>query len=181
MVAAFDRRQAIQGVATQLYGYAVSLCADATLAEDLAQEAIARAIAASRVPNERPAFRAWLFRILRNAFIDHTRRNGRLVSLDMDDMAEAIDNQPADGPADFDDSMVNALTVRFAFDRLLPPQREIIGLVDVVGFSYGEAADMLDIPIGTVMSRLSRARAALANAVTETNIVPMPLRIGQKT
>jgi RNA polymerase sigma-70 factor (ECF subfamily) len=149
---AFDRQQAIQDVAKQLYGYAVSLCADATLAEDLTQEAIARAIAASRAPDERSAFRAWLFRILRNAFIDHTRRNGRLVALDSDDLDDESDRRHTGGPSLFNDRMIDALTVRVAFERLQATQREIIGLVDIVGFSYGEAAEMLDIPIGTVMS-----------------------------
>jgi len=176
---AFDRRQAVQGVAAQLYGYAMSLCADPTLAEDLAQETIARAIAARRAPADRPGFRAWIFRILRNAFIDHTRRNGRLVVLDGDDMAEAIDGHRTDGPEIFDDSLITALTVRFALTRLNPPQREIIGLVDIAGFSYAEAADLLGIPAGTVMSRLSRARAELAKTIADTNIVPMPRQAGR--
>ena len=178
---AVDRCQAIQGVAAQLYGYAMSLCADPTLAEDLAQEAIARAIGARQAPDQQPAFRAWLFRILRNAFIDHTRRTGRLVSLDADDMTETIDNHRTNGPEIFDDSLINALTVRFALTRLKAPQREIIGLVDVAGFSYAEAADMLGVPVGTVMSRLSRARAELANVIVDTNIVPMPRRAAGKS
>ena len=99
----------------------------------------------------------------------------------MNDVADAAEDRHANGPAVFNDRMIDALTVRIAFQRLQATQREIIGLVDVVGFSYVEVADLLEIPIGTVMSRLSRARAALAHAVTDTNIVPMPQRIGQRT
>ena len=177
----FDRRQAVQELAARLYGYAMSLCADPTLAEDLAQETVTRAIAARRAPTDDAAFRAWAFRILRNAWIDHMRREGRLVILDGDDMADAIDNHRIDGPAIFDDSLVNALTVRFALARLKPAHREIIGLVDVAGFSYAEAADILVIPVGTVMSRLSSARAGLAKAIVDANIVPMPLRARRKS
>lgn len=173
---AIDRRQLLQTIAPRLYGYAVSLCADRTLAEDLAQEAIARAMAAARPPDHPAAFRAWVFRILRNAFIDHTRRNGRLVSLHEDDFATALDRQRTDDPADLDDRMVNALAVRQALERLRPAQREIVGLVDVAGFSYAEAAELIGVPVGTVMSRLSRARADLAEAVMRTNIVSMPDR-----
>jgi RNA polymerase sigma-70 factor (ECF subfamily) len=178
---AFDRRREIQNHAARLYGYAVSLCADPTLAEDLAQETITKAIAARRVPEDQAAFRAWMFRILRNTFIDHTRRTGRLIQLDTDDMADCIESENRDGPADFDDSLVNALTVRFELEKLNPGQRESIGLVDIAGFSYAEAAALLEVPAGTIMSRLSRARKSLADAIVDTNIVPMPRRVGRSS
>ena len=176
---AFDRRQAIQNHAAQLYGYAVSLCSDRTLAEDLAQETIAKAMAARRVPHDQTAFRAWMFRILRNTFIDHTRRTGRLVALDADDTADGRDAGNSHVPDNFEDGLVNALTVRFALEKLKPGQREIIGLIDVAGFSYAEAAALLEVPAGTIMSRISRARKNLAAAIVDTNIVPMPRRAGR--
>ena len=178
---AFDRRQAIQNHAAQLYGYAVSLCADPTLAEDLAQETITKAIAAHRIPQDQAAFRAWLFRVLRNTFIDHTRRTGRLVALDSDDMSDGADTVDRDVPDNFEDGLVNTLTVRFALEKLKPGQREIIGLIDIAGFSYGEAAALLEVPAGTIMSRLSRARKNLADVIVDTNIVPMPRRIGRSS
>lgn len=178
---AFDRRQAIQNHAAQLYGYAVSLCSDPTLAKDLAQEAITKAIAARRAPQDQVAFRAWMFRILRNTFIDHTRRTGRLVALDADDMADCVDINSGDAPENFEDSLINTLAVRFALEKLKPGQREIIGLVDIAGFSYAEAAALLDVPAGTIMSRVSRARKSLADAIIDTNIVPMPRRVGRSS
>ena len=178
---AFDRRQAIQNHAAQLYGYAVSLCADPTLAEDLAQETITKAIAARKAPREHAAFRAWMFRILRNTFIDHTRRTGRLIPLDSEDTSDCLELENGQGLADFDDSLVNALTVRFALEKLKPAQREIIGLIDIAGFSYAEAAALLEVPPGTIMSRLSRARKNLADAIIDTNIVPMPRRVGRSS
>jgi RNA polymerase sigma-70 factor (ECF subfamily) len=176
---AFDRHQAIQNHAAQLYGYAVSLCSDPTLAEDLAQETIAKAIAARRIPHDKTAFRAWMFRILRNTFIDHTRRTGRLVALDADDRADGADADDGDVPDNVEDGLVNALTVRFALEKLKPGQREIIGLIDIAGFSYAEAAALLEVPDGTIMSRISRARKNLADAIVDTNIVPLPRRIGR--
>ena len=175
----FDRRQAIQNHAAQLYGYAVSLCSDPTLAEDLAQETIAKAIAARRIPPDQAAFRAWMFRILRNTFIDYTRRNGRLVALDTDNMPDGADAENGNVPNNFEDSLVNALTIRFALEKLKPGQREIIGLIDIAGFSYAEAAALLEVPAGTIMSRISRARKNLAEAIVDTNIVPMPRRVGR--
>jgi RNA polymerase sigma-70 factor (ECF subfamily) len=176
---AFDRRQAIQNHAAQLYGYAVSLCSDPTLAEDLAQETITKAIAARRIPHDQTAFRAWMFRILRNTFIDHTRRTGRLVALDADDTSDGGDAGNSDVPENFEDGLVNALTVRFALEKLKPGQREIIGLIDIAGFSYAEAAALLELPTGTIMSRISRARKNLAEVIVDTNIVPMPRRVGR--
>lgn len=178
---ALDRRQAVQNHAAQLYGYAVSLCADPSLAEDLSQEAITKAIAARRVPRDQTAFRAWLFRILRNTFIDHTRRSGRLVALDAADAADVAEAGEREAPENLEDGVVNALTVRFALEKLEPHQREIIGLIDIAGFSYAEAAALLDVPDGTIMSRISRARKSLANAIVDTNIVPMPRRIGRRS
>lgn len=118
-----------------------------------------------------------MFRILRNTFIDHTRRTGRLVALDADDMADRVDTSNGDVPDNFEDGLVNALTVRFALEKLKPGQREIIGLIDIAGFSYTEAAALLEVPAGTIMSRVSRARKNLADAIVDTNIVPMPRRI----
>ncbi len=125
--------------------------------------------------------RAWLFRILRNTFIDHTRRTGRFVALDHDDNADHAEAENGAAPADFDDHLVNALTVRFALEKLQPGQREIIGLIDIAGFSYAEAAALLEVPAGTIMSRLSRARKSLAETIADTNIVPMPRRIGRSS
>lgn len=143
----------------------------------MAQETITKAIAARRIPHDKTAFRAWMFRILRNTFIDHTRRTGRLVALDADDMADRVDTSNGDVPDNFEDGLVNALTVRFALEKLKPGQREIIGLIDIAGFSYTEAAALLEVPAGTIMSRVSRARKNLADAIVDTNIVPMPRRI----
>jgi len=76
-------------------------------------------------------------------------------------------------PASLETTIVNVLAVRQAFKNLSDEHRDILALVDIGGFSYEEAANMLDIPIGTVMSRISRGRVALAGLLSDDNIVEM--------
>jgi RNA polymerase sigma-70 factor (ECF subfamily) len=166
-------RKRIEAYAGRLFGYALTLTQDHHAAEDLTQDAMVRALAARRVPTDEPAFRAWLFRILRNRFIDEGRRHGR-NPVPLDDLpptAEAVEE-------DFSDQVISVVTVRMALARLALPHREILSLVDIGGLSYDEAADVLQVPAGTVMSRISRARRALAVEISGSNVRPM-LRRGQ--
>jgi RNA polymerase sigma-70 factor (ECF subfamily) len=142
----------------RLFGYAVSLTGDRETARDLLQQSALHALAAKRPPDSGGSACAWLFRIVRNAWIDQHRRAT---------VREAV---PAAEPLDgerwhFDDRLIAALTVRQALDRLEPMHREVIEVVDISGFRYREAAEILDVPVGTVMSRLSRARLALLDAI----------------
>lgn len=151
-------------------GYALSLANDRDSAQDLVQECVLRALTTRRVPNDEPAYRAWLFRILRNAFIDQMRRSsreadGRLKEPDID--SSVVWN--------YDEQLISALTVKTGLSRLTTPHREIIALVDLAGFSYSEAAALLGVPQGTVMSRLARARLALLDRITEGNVYPLPV------
>ena len=149
----------------RLVAFARTIVGDVDLARDLVQEAAARAIAARRVPEHDPAYRAWMFRIVRNAAIDELRR---LHSA-----------RPTDLPvreADlwhFDDSRIAKITVEQGLAALEASQREIIAIIDIAGFSYAEAAGMLDIPIGTVMSRISRARTALLAEIESSAVRPL--------
>jgi RNA polymerase sigma-70 factor (ECF subfamily) len=141
-----------------LFGYAMSLTGDREAARDLLQQSALRALDARHPPHNGCSIRAWLFRIVRNGWIDQHRREIVRISL------------PAAGPVEqepwhYDDRLIAELTIREALLRLDPPHREIIELVDISGFSYREAAEILEIPVGTVMSRLSRARLALLDAI----------------
>lgn len=168
---ALDRNLEMEAALGPLFGYAQALTGDLVLSEDLVQETVLRAIAARKAPDQPRAFRGWLFTILRNAFIDHLRRHGRHAPFD-----ESRDNgagtQAPDAWRDAE-ALVNSLTVKLAIGQLRTAEREIIGLIDIAGFSYAEAAALLRIPIGTVMSRISRARAALIAAVAESNVLPL--------
>lgn len=149
-----------------LYRFAYTLSQDRESARDLVQECIVRALAARRQPRDETAYRTWLFVILRNAFIDGLRRAGREVPV------ESVDRTAAEGWQG-DHRILDIVTVRLALGRLGPAHREIIGLVDVVGLSYAETAEILQIAEGTVMSRLSRARRALFDIVSESNVTPL--------
>jgi RNA polymerase sigma-70 factor (ECF subfamily) len=152
----------------RLYGFAFSLTQDRDQARDLVQECVLKAIQARRYPTDAAAYRSWLFRILRNCFIDCYRKMAAEVQLD------EPDDLPADDGAGWagDRRLVDVITVRIAMSKLGVAHREIIGLVDIIGLTYAEAAEVLEIAEGTVMSRLSRARKALLGLVAEDNVTP---------
>lgn len=155
----------------RLYGYAFSLSGNHHDSEDLVHECALRALAAGKVPIDEPAFRAWLFRILRNIFLDRMRQ--KKVA---EDALEPEFSVPGTEFWQGDNRFFNGLTVKMEMAKLPRPQREIIALVDIVGLSYAEASRCLDIPLGTVMSRVSRARGALLQAVTRSNVQALPVR-----
>lgn len=156
----------------RLYGYGLSLSGDPDEARDLVQETALRALGASRAPSDRTAYRAWLFRILRNAWFDRLRRRRTVTAWEEDPVhrANGMEYWQAD------ERLINAVTVRLELNRLAPRHREIIGLIDIAGLSYAETAACLDIPVGTVMSRISRARQALIEAIGAGNVRALPVR-----
>jgi len=142
--------------------FALSLCRKPDVAEDLVQITAERAFRARHQFDPATRLEAWLFRILRNAWIDMVRRDttrGEVVDIHETPLAD-----PVDSAAQTDDRlMLDA--VRAAMTTLPEDQRAVLHLVCVEGLSYAETAETLDIPRGTVMSRLSRARLALARKV----------------
>jgi RNA polymerase sigma-70 factor, ECF subfamily len=149
----------------RLVAFARAILADADAARDLVQEAAARALAARRVPEDEPAYRAWMFRIVRNAAIDEFRRNRQ----------PAPEHEP-EPPVDlwrFDDACIAKITVEQGLAELPASYREIIALIDIAGFRYSEAAEILDVPVGTIMSRISRARGALLVAIDASSVRPI--------
>lgn len=149
--------------------FARSLIGDADQARDLVQEAAARALAARNVPVDAAAYRAWAFRIVRNAALDEIRaRAPRKFSL-------------PDAAADlwsFDDACIAKITVEQGMAAIAPVHREIIALVDIAGFSYTEASEILGVPAGTVMSRIARARSALLKVIESSSVRPLKSRHG---
>jgi RNA polymerase sigma-70 factor (ECF subfamily) len=139
--------------------FAISLCHSRELADDLVQSACERAILAADtfVPGTR--FDAWMFRILRNLWIDHLRR--RKTAGPQEDIEEAYDVAVPSGEAASHARMA-LMEVSKALQKMPEEQREVLVLVCVEELSYRDTAEVLSIPIGTVMSRLARARKALA-------------------
>ena len=165
-----DRRR-IENYIPRLYGYAFSLSGDVHDAHDLVQETAVKALNSARIPADEPAYRAWLFKILRNTWLDMVRRRSRRLAL-----VESDPDYEAIGGAVWahDDSLISTLTVKHCLTKLSPAHREVLGLVDVSGFSYGEAALILDVPVGTVTSRVARARSAMLEHLAGNNVHQFP-------
>ena len=152
---AFDFRADIIKALPALRTFALSLCGDATRADDLVQEAFARAWANQHRFRPGTNFIAWLFTILRNLFYSDMRKARREV-----EDADGVHAERLVSPSDQEDSStLNSVRQRLG---LLPAvQREALLLVGAEGFTYEEAADRIGCQVGTVKSRVSRARAAL--------------------
>jgi RNA polymerase sigma-70 factor (ECF subfamily) len=149
----------------QLYNFAHWLAQDRTEAEDLVQETYAKALKGFSSFQAGTNFRAWMYRILRNTFL--TSRTGlkanATVALDADDSPEL----PA-GPETPETILIENSQHQYlqaAIDSLPVHFREVLLLCEVEEMSYQEIAETLSIPIGTVMSRLSRARKALRESL----------------
>jgi len=141
-----------------LFRLAYAWCHDAPLADDLAQEALLRALARESQLRDRARLKSWLCAILANCFRDHHRRRREYDGLD------ALENAEADASATPEESAAAAQLarrVRAEIARLPLGQRQVLTLVDLEGFSYAEVGEILEVPTGTVMSRLCRARQAL--------------------
>lgn len=139
--------------------FALSLCKRGDVADDLVQLTAERAFKAQATYDPSTRLDAWLFRILRNAWIDMTRKQStRGTEIDVVDNPEAIS---VDGRTIVESKMALNETEK-ALQTLPQDQRAVLLLVCVEGLSYAEAAEALEVPKGTVMSRLARGRTALA-------------------
>jgi RNA polymerase sigma-70 factor (ECF subfamily) len=154
-----DFEKTLIALMPNLYRFALRLSRRQDLAEDLVQVTLERALSARATLDPDTRLEPWLIRILRNAFIDTTRRaQTRGTEVDITDTPEAV---TVDGRQVTEAALMLDATER-ALDTLPPDQREVLLLVCYQELTYAEAAEVLDIPVGTVMSRLARARAALA-------------------
>ena len=164
-------------LADQVYRVARRLVGSREEAEDLVQETYARAFRSWRSFTLDTNMRAWLFRILTNLNVDRGRRIQRtppMQPLEESDyyLANKLASTAGEEVLEQDqvverlsqDSIVHALAE-------IPPQfRDVLVLVDIGDFSYADAAEILDIPMGTVMSRLHRGRRALKQRLAEETI-----------
>jgi RNA polymerase sigma-70 factor, ECF subfamily len=142
--------------------FAISLSRTRDTADDLVQMTVERAFASRASFDPTTRLDAWLFRILRNAWYDMLRRTKtRGTEVDIADAPEAM---IVDGEKTVENSLM-LKSAEVAIHNLPADQREVILLICVEELSYKEAAETLGIPIGTVMSRLSRARIAISHAL----------------
>lgn len=147
-----------------VYRVALRLSGDESQADDLTQETMLKAYRSWHQYKSGTNVRAWLLTILRNTFINEyrkTRREGPSVEIgDIEEFTVFREVQDVDPEGDFFDQIVDDEVLQ-SIDRLPEEFRETLVLSDVEGLSYAEIAEITGVPIGTVKSRLFRARQAL--------------------
>lgn len=175
-----DMKQVLTAHLDLMFSYSLFITGNRDKALDLMQDTIASLLTKKGVYEERDAFRTWIFRVLKNNWLNR-------VAKDMAnrEITEATLRTDDDESIDFADPATAQLTDPLLRERLLdafaqlpPDQHEICYLVDIEGLSYDETAKRLAIPIGTVMSRLHRGReflkTKLRREAAELRIVPFP-------
>jgi RNA polymerase sigma-70 factor (ECF subfamily) len=153
------------GCYASLYRYARSLCGEPWEAEELLQETYKRALAAKRKPVVADAdeIRPWIFTIMRHVWQNERRRVSRSHEILFEEASAVVSGENAELALS---RKLLVSEVRAAVDSLPAPWREIIVMRDMEGLSYARIAAVLGCPVGTVMSRLARARVALRQLLT---------------
>jgi RNA polymerase sigma-70 factor (ECF subfamily) len=155
LFAATRLKQEFANRRNKLYRVAYSWCHNSSLADDLVQETMLKAMKNVDNLRNQATLDTWLYRILLNNWHDYLRVQGRNVELY--DVGDESQQEHADN---YQQSQIVG-RVRASVERLPMSLREVITLADFAGFSYAEIAEIVGIPIGTVMSRLYRARQNL--------------------
>ena len=161
MVAAFSLKAEFAARRNKLYRIAYSWCHDAALADDLVQESIYKAIKNASRLRDVATLDSWLYRILYNCWQDYLRVKGRNV--------EFIEMHDEEQPGQTDNYQQSEIVkrLRASVEQLPMTLREVVTLADFAGFTYAEIAEITEVPIGTVMSRLFRARKNLKQQLLE--------------
>ena len=154
---AADIRRSVTELIPALRGFARSITRNVTLADDLVQETLLRALANIHQFSPGTNLKAWLFAILRNTHISQAKRRNR----ELNSLASAV--EPEDiGAAPAQHWLAATSALRASLEELPEDQREVVILIGGLGLSYEECADICGCPIGTIKSRLNRARARLS-------------------
>jgi RNA polymerase sigma-70 factor (ECF subfamily) len=153
-------REQMLGAVPSLRAFAISLSGNVDRADDLVQETLMRAIANIESFQPGTNMSAWLFTILRNLFRSEYRKRRREVEDADGSYADTLKSQPEQG------SRLEFNEFRAALDKLPPDQREALILVGASGFSYEEAAAICECAVGTIKSRVNRARTRLADLLS---------------
>jgi RNA polymerase sigma-70 factor (ECF subfamily) len=153
-------RDAVLAAVPSLRAFAISLCGNVDRADDLVQETLLRALANINSFQPGTNMSAWLFTILRNHFRSEYRKRRREVEDGDGSYAETLKSHPEQyGRVEFEE-------FRTALAKLPPDQREALVLVGASGFSYEEAATICECAVGTIKSRVNRARTRLSELMS---------------
>lgn len=156
-VAAFE--SLVRAHADAVYGHALRFFGDPQAAEDVVQEVFVKVYRSLGSFDGQSAFSTWLFRVTRNVCLDAFRSGRRRpVPVDPVDLAGGV-------TPDHADAVVDTAAVEQAMRALLPEDREALGAVTLFGLSYAQAAAELGVPVGTVKSRVFRARRTLLSSL----------------
>ncbi len=145
----------------RLYRMAYAWTHNTHLADDIVQQTLCKALNNQRQLRDPGAAEAWLFRIMSNCLKDYHRAKREVLT---DDELVIVDNKTPEYETE-EQQLVD--TVRQAVRNLPLPQCQVITLVDLEGFTYARVSEILEIPVGTVMSRLCRGRRALREFLTD--------------
>lgn len=147
---------------SSLYNHAQWLVRDPVEAEDLVQETLTKALRAFSSFEHGTNFKAWIFRILRNTFLTSRTAISHARTVYLEDHPDVLEAAESGSTPEAEAIRLNDLaSLRSALLRLAPQSREVILLCDLEELKYREIAEILDVPIGTVMSRLARGRREL--------------------
>lgn len=161
-------RPGLEALRPMLYRIAYAWCHDPALADDLVQDALSKAWARRAQLREEAALKGWVVSIMNHCWLDHLR--SRRDFDDIEDWEDELESAGESPEVRCDRERVIAC-IRSAIAQLPPAQRQVVTLVDLEEFGYAEVAGILNIPVGTVMSRLSRARANLKKRLDAANTV----------
>jgi RNA polymerase sigma factor (sigma-70 family) len=142
----------------RLRRFAFALSRNGADADDLAQTTVERALRSRDQWQQGTRLDSWLYRIMRNLWIDTVRARGRR---DRHEAPEEAAKDVGDDPREAMHASMELQRAMSAMERLPDEQREVVALILIEGFGYREVSEMLDLPIGTVSSRLVRGRMAL--------------------
>jgi RNA polymerase sigma-70 factor (ECF subfamily) len=170
IVARYERR---------VFAIALRICRHHEDARDVTQDVFVTALRSLSAFRGEAQLATWLHRVTVNAALDLVRRRGRREGPGLDEVGDRPASEP--GPESAAIESVRAREVHLALGRIADDQRAVIALHDLQGLDYSEVAAALDVPVGTVKSRLHRARLALAKELghlreTEPTADPGPLR-----
>lgn len=155
LIAAQSLKHELAARRTKLYRIAYSWCHEAALSDDLVQDAMFKALKNAGNLRDTSTLDTWMYRILINCWHDYLRVKGRHVEL-----TDMRDEQQLEHTDSYQQTQI-VERVRSSVSKLPMPLREVVTLADFAGLSYSQIADIVEIPVGTVMSRLFRARKNL--------------------
>ena len=163
-----SKRKLLIAEIPRLRRYAIALMRDRTSADDLVQDVVVRALDRLHLWRDGSNMRTWLFTIMHNLHANERRRRSRAV-----DDRPLVDAAMARGTAPAQESALALSQLADAIAGLPEGQRQALLLIGLEGFSYAEAAEVLGVPVGTVMSRLSRAREDLRRMLDGENVAQL--------